>query len=156
MTTTSGSPVALRASDAEREAVAARLRAAAADGRLTLTEADERQAAAYGARTRDDLVPLTADLPGPEVREPQPSPSLSGRAGPRGAMTGEARRRFALHAGIVAVLAGFLVTGWALGPAPFFWPLWPLFWLGLSLVVHHRRARRVPATPGVPVEAEGT
>jgi hypothetical protein len=65
-------------------------------------------------------------------------------------MTAQARRRFALHAWVVAMLAAFLVTGWALGPAPFFWPLWPLFWLGVSLVVHHRRAPRVPA-----VDAEG-
>jgi hypothetical protein len=137
---TPGSPVALRASDAEREAVAARLRAAAAEGRLTLTEADERQAAAYAAHTRDELVPLTADLP-----EPRPDRTARGRARTPGPMTAEARRRFALHAGVVAVLAAFLVTGWALGPAPFFWPLWPLFWLGLSLVVHHRRARRRPA-----------
>jgi hypothetical protein len=136
--TTPGSPVALRASDAEREAVAARLRAAAAEGRLTLTESDERQTAADSAGTRDELVPLTADLP-----EPRPDPPP--RETPRGPMTANARRRFAAHAAVVAVLAGFLVTGWALGPAPFFWPMWPLFWLGVSLVVHHRRARRVPA-----------
>jgi len=55
------------------------------------------------------------------------------------------KRAIVLPTLIVAVLAGFLVTGWALGPAPFFWPMWPLFWLGVSLIVHHRRARRVPA-----------
>jgi len=52
-----------RASDAEREAVVARLRDAAGEGRLTVEELDERIDAAYAARTRDELDPLTADLP---------------------------------------------------------------------------------------------
>jgi uncharacterized protein DUF1707 len=52
-----------RASDAEREAVVARLRDAAAEGRLTVEELDERVDAAYGATTRAELEPLTADLP---------------------------------------------------------------------------------------------
>jgi hypothetical protein len=121
--------------------VAARVRAALADGRLTLTEADERQAAAYAARTRAELVPLTADLPDPPGARPAASPAAPGR----GPMTPGARLGFAVHAGVVALLAGFLVTAWALGPAPFFWPVWPLFWLSVSLVVHRRLARRAPA-----------
>jgi len=52
-----------RASDAEREAVVARLRHAAAEGRLTVDELDERIDAAYAAKTRAELEPLTADLP---------------------------------------------------------------------------------------------
>jgi hypothetical protein len=52
-----------RASDAEREAVVARLRDAAAEGRLTVEELDERIDAAYAARTHAELEPLTADLP---------------------------------------------------------------------------------------------
>jgi Domain of unknown function (DUF1707) len=141
--TTPGSPAALRASDAEREAVAARLRAAAAEGRLTLTEADERQAAAYAACTLDELTPLTADLP-----EPRPDPPVPAGSATRGPITPAAHRRFTGHAAVAAVLAWLLVTAWALGTAPFFWPAWPLFWLGLSLVVHHRRARRAPAAAG--------
>lgn len=131
---------AVRVSDTEREAVATRLRDAATDGRLTLTEADERQAQAYAAQFRHELVPLTADLPVPAAAEP---------TGPaRGALTDAARRRLAVHAAIVAVLAAFLVTRWAVdgpadGPGPdFFWPAWPLFWLGLSVLVHYRRATR--------------
>ncbi|MEA2228022.1 MAG: hypothetical protein QOF04_1652 [Solirubrobacteraceae bacterium] len=53
----------MRASDAEREAVVDRLRAAAEEGRLTFEELAERIDAAYGATTLDDLEPLTADLP---------------------------------------------------------------------------------------------
>lgn len=127
---------AVLASDAERERVTDRLRAAAAEGRLTLTESDERQAAAYAARTRDELTPLISDLPGP--RRPATRPR-------RGPMTDRARRRFQVHLAIVAVLFVVLVTAWALGPAPFFWPAWPTFWLALSLFVHSRRAEREPS-----------
>ena len=55
----------LRASDAERDAVAARLREAHAEGRLTLDEFAERLDAAFAARTRGDLAVLTRDLPPP-------------------------------------------------------------------------------------------
>jgi hypothetical protein len=134
MTTTDSVPAsgALRVSDAERESVAARLRDAATEGRLTLAEADERQALAYAARTRDDLHPLTADLPSPPR-----TVNLRGPLSPRG------RRRLGMHAALVAVLAAIMVTGWALGSAPWFWPAWPMFWLTVSLAVHYRRARRL-------------
>jgi hypothetical protein len=56
-------PPRLRASDADREAVVQTLLDAIAHGLLTLQEGDERVAAAYGARFRDELRPLTADLP---------------------------------------------------------------------------------------------
>ncbi len=139
--TTPSTPItsgALRVSDADRESVAARIRDAAAEGRLTLAEADERQALAYAARTRDDLHPLTADLPQP--------PRIASRSGP---LSLRARRRLGMHAGLVALLAAVMVTGWALGSAPWFWPAWPLFWLTVSLVVHHRRAERVGDHHGV-------
>lgn len=132
-TTHVSNPGELRASDLEREAVAARVRDAATEGRLTIAEADDRQQRAYSARTRDDLTPLTADLPGPE-------PDRVTRAS--GPLTAPARRRLTVHAALVAVLAAVVLTRWALDPAPWFWPAWPLFWLALSLVVHYRRAAR--------------
>jgi hypothetical protein len=52
-----------RASDSEREDTVVRLREAAAEGRLTVEELDERIDAAYAATTRAELEPLTADLP---------------------------------------------------------------------------------------------
>jgi Domain of unknown function (DUF1707) len=54
----------LRASDAERSAVVARLQAALAEGRITADEFAERSTTAYGARTLAELEPLTQDLPG--------------------------------------------------------------------------------------------
>lgn len=56
-------PWEVRASDADRERVAAVLRAAASEGRLDLAEVDERLARVYAARTYADLAPLTRDLP---------------------------------------------------------------------------------------------
>ena len=52
----------LRASDADRDQVAALLGAAYAEGRLTHEEHDERLAAVLAARTFADLIPLTTDL----------------------------------------------------------------------------------------------
>ena len=59
---------AVRAGDGDRERVALILRDHCADGRLTPEELDERLERVYGARTRQELARLTADLPGPEPR----------------------------------------------------------------------------------------
>ncbi|GAA1585352.1 DUF1707 domain-containing protein [Actinomadura kijaniata] len=52
----------LRASDADRERVAAALGDALADGRLTMEEHSERVSRAYAARTLGELTGLTGDL----------------------------------------------------------------------------------------------
>jgi hypothetical protein len=54
---------ALRASDADREQVAERLRNAAAEGRLLAEELEHRLGAAFSARTYGELDALVADLP---------------------------------------------------------------------------------------------
>jgi Domain of unknown function (DUF1707) len=62
----SGATPEVRASDTDRDRVVDVLRDAAADGRLTVDEFDERMAAALSSRTLAELAPLTADLvPGP-------------------------------------------------------------------------------------------
>jgi DUF1707 SHOCT-like domain len=58
-------PPALRASDADREGAADRLRHAAAEGRLTVDELEARLHDVYAARTQAELQPLVADLPVP-------------------------------------------------------------------------------------------
>ena len=68
----------LRVGDAERDVVVARLREAHVEGRLDLAELDERLDAALSARTRADLVPLTADLP---VEPSAPVPAVRPHAG---------------------------------------------------------------------------
>lgn len=78
-------PGLLRVSDADRHRVAEILREAAGEGRIDLTELDERLEAAYAAKTYADLVPITLDLP---VQWPQPVTP------PRGAVVrGPARER---------------------------------------------------------------
>ncbi|MBW1602823.1 DUF1707 domain-containing protein [Streptomyces sp. JJ66] len=91
---------ALRASDGERERVAALLGDAFAAGRLTGDEYAERVAAAYGARTHAQLAPLVADLP-------------AGHAPPRPARVAAARPGVTL----VGLLAGTVRRGrWRVGP----------------------------------------
>ncbi|WP_351232884.1 DUF1707 domain-containing protein [Streptomyces sp. NPDC002133] len=55
----------MRASDAERERIAERLREAVAEGRLDMEEFEERLDSAYKARTHGELEPLVRDLPAP-------------------------------------------------------------------------------------------
>jgi hypothetical protein len=62
----------LRASDADREATAERLRTAALEGRLDATELDERMSAAYAARWCSELAQLTADVTPPPAAAPAP------------------------------------------------------------------------------------
>ena len=68
----------LRASDRDRDEVVERLRAAAAEGRLTASELDERLTHAFSAATYGELDTLIDDLP---VRVPTPPPSRLARAG---------------------------------------------------------------------------
>jgi hypothetical protein len=67
-------PDELRVSDAERAAVQERLRRAVGDGQLDLHEFDVRVQSAWAARTRGELVRVTADLP-----EPPHTPAPPGR-----------------------------------------------------------------------------
>jgi hypothetical protein len=99
-------PPALRASDAEREQVVARLRDASADGRLTLEEFTERMTSAYAARTHEELERLVRDVPargaeGPVVSRRRPTRWLL-------ALFGSTTREGHLRArGRIACLMGF-------------------------------------------------
>ena len=62
----------IRASDADRDHVTARLREHFAAGRLTADELDERISAALNAKTHGELRPLMADLPEPVPRPDSP------------------------------------------------------------------------------------
>jgi hypothetical protein len=54
-----------RCSDAEREQTSAVVREAAAEGRLTMAELEERLSAVYAARYRHELDLVSVDLPRP-------------------------------------------------------------------------------------------
>lgn len=71
----------LRASDADRERVAAVLRDALAEGRLDMDEFEERLDATYKARTYRELEPITRDLPAPGVTAPAVSLSKAPERG---------------------------------------------------------------------------
>lgn len=92
----------LRASDRDRDVVTERLREAAAEGRLTAHELDERLTHALSAATYGELDTLTDDLPAPV---PTPPP-------PRLARAGWWRRLSAwlLDGIIVALITGILST----------------------------------------------
>jgi hypothetical protein len=116
-----------RASDADREAVAERLRTAAAEGRLDPDELDERLGAAYGAKTVGDLVPLTRDLPA----APAPAPAAPPR--PSAWRSQHLRRRLATFIVInVVCIAVWLASG---GPSDGggFWPGWVLLGTGIGV-----------------------
>ena len=72
-----------RAADADRDTAVDILCAAAADGRLTMTELDERVGSALTARTLTQLARLVADLLGPRAvvagpAGPPPAPAAHG------------------------------------------------------------------------------
>jgi hypothetical protein len=97
-------PQHLRASDADRERIAEKLREAAGDGRLTMDELDERLDAVYAAKTYAELAPITNDLPDSGSGQvPAPSRSSAGKVRKYG---GEPTSRTA-----VAILGGFSRKG---------------------------------------------
>lgn len=99
----------MRASDADREAIAERLRDGFAEGRLDTEEFEQRLDAVYASRTLSELRPLVRDLPQPgegtrelSVRDTETAPA-SRWAGRFGA---KPTSRFG-----VAVMGGFTRKG---------------------------------------------
>jgi Flp pilus assembly protein TadB len=88
----------LRASDADRERVADRLRQAAAEGRILAHELEDRVHAALRARTYGDLDAVVADLP----RDKQPTKQRS--------RLGSAAVRYPLVAAIAVASVAVILT----------------------------------------------
>ncbi len=92
----------LRASDADRDAAAAVINSALAEGRLTADEHGQRLDAIYAAKTHGELAPLLADLPGQQAMAPVTATSdqlaRSRRGGRIVAIFGGATRKGAWHA----------------------------------------------------------
>jgi hypothetical protein len=86
----------MRAADSDRERVAERLRSAHAEGRLDLTEYDERVQQAWAARTYGELEVLTADLP---PAQSSAAPVARGEVQPSGRQQRHGRGR---HGAVVA------------------------------------------------------
>ncbi|WP_410815028.1 DUF1707 domain-containing protein [Micromonospora sp. 067-2] len=127
----------MRAADADREAVADRLRVALGEGRLDLHEYDERLQRAYAARTYAELDVLLTDLP--PVASPERSTlATAGLAGsPAGGVGGQsapagravaARWLAEIWLPYLRVIA-IVVTIWAVTSLLsqellYFWPAW--------------------------------
>src|SRR5437667_12254030 len=82
-------PAAMRASDADRDAVVSDLSEHFQAGRLTAAELDERTGRALSARTWGELGELAADLPALRPAVPPPTPAV-GRPQPRAGHTAPA------------------------------------------------------------------
>jgi hypothetical protein len=120
---------ALRASDADRESVAERLRRAAVEGRLDTEELEERLELALSARTYGQLDPLLRDLPA--RRRPRSNTSRALTLGGTALLA-----TLALTAAVLAAIAVlFIATGVFAG-----WLLWIL--AGWFFLGHRRRALR--------------
>lgn len=115
----------LRASDADRDAVADRLRRAAIEGRLDPDELDERLDTALRAKTYGELDRLVADLPGmpatprrpqrPQRPRPQHKPAIG--------------MAFAIALRVAFVLAVVLALAVAVAATVAWWMLIALIWL---------------------------
>jgi len=120
----------MRASDADRDIVRAVLADAYSDGRLTREEYDERLGTLYGSRTLGELPALVADL----VSADSPPARL-----PAADLRERGARKW--RKDVEEALAGFLVPSiictviWVAFTADgFFWPIFPIMFLGLNLV----------------------
>jgi hypothetical protein len=121
----------LRASDADRDAVAERLRDAAVEGRLEPDELEERLHAALRARTYADLEVLLGDLPAIPVRWERPRAG----AAPVAATALVALRVLSVLAMVaVVVVVAVMTMAW--------WLVAALVWLSLRGGCG-RRARRL-------------
>jgi hypothetical protein len=122
----------LRASDAEREGVVSDLRTHATDGRLSVDELGERVEAAYGARTRRELVAVVEDLPHPRRTRPR----------------ADARAELREHVRTYLLVMALLVSIWALTGMGAFWPVWPALGWGLAVAMHASSVRGAPRPAG--------
>jgi hypothetical protein len=117
----------MRVSDADRQAVADRLAAHYADGRLDQAEFDERVGRAMSAKTRADLSGLFDDLPEP------PEMRGAGPAGAPGIPSGAAmvRKHGHGHPLVAAAVIVFIVI--AIAHALWFLTSW--VWIGIIALI---------------------
>lgn len=137
-TTIKNTSVGIRASDAERERTATRIREAAAEGRLTMGELEERLSSVYAATLRHELEPLVADLPAPEPTAPR-------RVRPAARQLDSwDRMALGVHAVLVMAFVAAVLVRWVVTGMVFFWPAFPIFWALVTLAVHLRLRRYGP------------
>jgi hypothetical protein len=117
----------LRASDADREHVAERLRKATAEGRLLAEELEERLGAAFTARTYGELDGLVSDLPGESLDRRRSGSGVRPWVGPAIGLAIAIPIVVALIAAVLFVVTG-IVAAW-------------MFWIVLGWWAIGRRGR---------------
>lgn len=133
----------IRASDAERDEVAERLRLAYAEGRLDVAEFNGRLGATLAARTRGELAAPLRDLPAPPARPIAPALEHRRTSGPACVGDQPVGRQWAAYAAVNTVcLLVWLATSVVAGDALFFWPLFVLVPWGLALTGRTLGGRR--------------
>ena len=123
----------MRVGDSDRKSVADQLKTALGEGRLDLSEYDERIQRTYAARTYADLDGLLIDLPGTvPVRNSQVQPAAS--PVPRPSPGREVAQWVGPYAGVIMVCTLiWLVTSISAGHPTYFWPVWMLIPLILGV-----------------------
>jgi hypothetical protein len=130
----------MRAGDADRQAVADRLKAALDEGRLDLNEYDERLQRTYAAKTFADLNGLLDDLPGtvPPQRSQMVAYQASQPATPLAPEPVERQHNVASWLGPYGGVVVVCIVIWAIssissGHLTYFWPVWMLIPLILGV-----------------------
>jgi hypothetical protein len=123
----------MRASDADREIVRVVLADAFADGRLTREEYDDRLNTLYGSRTLGEVPSLLTDLVPLDSPPTASAPLLRADYRTRGARKWrkDVEESFAafLVPSIICTVIWIAVAG-----GGFFWPAFPMLFLGINLV----------------------
>ncbi|MBL1079254.1 DUF1707 domain-containing protein [Nocardia sp. 2] len=126
----------MRASDADREHIVARLKTAMDEGRISLHEFDERLQRVYAARTYGELTPVLTDLPA--QRSAMPKVSLD--------KGGSVPTWVKIMWTPWVFVNALMVVIWLATGKGYFWPFWVAVPWGLALLI--------PTTIGVITERD--
>ncbi|WP_084961953.1 DUF1707 SHOCT-like domain-containing protein [Thermoactinospora rubra] len=124
----------MRASDADRDRVAAVLREHTAQGRITVEEFNERLEQVYQSKTYGELAKVTADLPEVDLRERAArTPAVPAQ---KGGLHPGMRAAWAAWASASAVnWVIWLIISLSSGEAIYPWPVWVMGPWGAILLI---------------------
>ncbi|MFB4272179.1 DUF1707 domain-containing protein [Nonomuraea sp. GTA35] len=125
----------MRASDADRDRVAAILREHTAQGRITMDEFNERLEHLYQSKTYGELAKLTSDLPDVDLRHLPVKAGAAAKPQQQGMHSGmkAAWSAWAAASGINWVI--WLIVSITTGDLIYPWPLWVMGPWGVILLV---------------------
>ncbi|MGN9786761.1 DUF1707 SHOCT-like domain-containing protein [Nonomuraea sp. ZG12] len=126
----------MRASDVDRDKVAAVLREHTAEGRITMDEFNERLEQLYKSKTYGELARLTADLPDVDLRNNRPAKITPQPVAKQAGMHPGMRAAWSAWAGASAInWAIWLIISLTAGDFVYPWPLWVMGPWGAILLV---------------------